>query len=313
MTLSTQLETSGEWDALVKCDASPVTVADYSVQAVTAAMLEAQRPEDLLVAEEASAALRLPEHAATLESILTVVRTIYPDVDADRLCAWIDRGASRAEDSFWVMDPVDGTKGFVRGGQYVVALAYVQHGKVMFSALGCPHLNRHLHPHRDGEGSLLLAVRGEGAWVTAFGEDDWRRLTVSTQYEPSKARITHSFEPTHLNRAVLDGLLEVLDVGVDTLPMDSQAKYAMLAGGTSDLLFRLTSAGRPPGAEYIWDHAPGVLMVEEAGGRVTDLFGSPLDFTQGRRLAANTGVLVSNGCLHDAALDAFQRVTGKTG
>jgi len=50
------------------------------------------------------------------------------------------------------------------------------------------------------------------------------------------------------------------------------------------------------------------LVVEEAGGRVTDLRGQPLDFTRGRQLTANFGVLASNGQLHQAALDAIRAV-----
>lgn len=313
MRLSSRLEASGDWDTLVKHDASPVTVADFAVQAVTAALLAKHNDGDVLVAEESSAALRLPENAHTLAAILSVVKQVLPEVDAEKLCAWIDRGASEPGERFWVMDPIDGTKGFVRGGQYVVALARVENGDVVMSALGCPHLNQQLQPDRDIGGSLLVAARGEGSWIRPSSGKEWRRLHVSTQSDARKARITHSFEPSHLNQDLLDALLDTLGTNVETLPMDSQAKYAMLSGGASDLLYRLTSTGRPPGAECIWDHAAGALIVEEAGGCVTDLHGEPLDFTQGKRLAANTGVLVSNGLLHQAALDAYRRVTGEAG
>ena len=87
--------------------------------------------------------------------------------------------------------------------------------------------------------------------------------------------------------------------------MDSQAKHVTVAAGVNDLLMRF-----PPDASFhdaIWDQAAGALLVEEAGGRVTDLSGRPLDFTAGPRLLRNDGVLVSNGRLHRAALDAIQR------
>ena len=60
--------------------------------------------------------------------------------------------------------------------------------------------------------------------------------------------------------------------------------------------------------EQIWDHAGGVIVVEEAGGRVTDIAGKPLDFTHGRQLKQNQGVIVSNGILHDAVLATVRDV-----
>jgi 3'(2'), 5'-bisphosphate nucleotidase len=89
--------------------------------------------------------------------------------------------------------------------------------------------------------------------------------------------------------------------------MDSQAKHVTVAAGINDLLMRL-----PPHAEFrdaVWDQAAGSLLIEEAGGRVTDLAGQPLDFTCGRRLLRNMGMLASNGLLHRAALEAIQRTT----
>ena len=60
--------------------------------------------------------------------------------------------------------------------------------------------------------------------------------------------------------------------------------------------------------EKIWDQAAGSLVVEEAGGRISDLDGRPLDFTAGRTLARNRGVLASNGHLHEVALQALRQV-----
>jgi hypothetical protein len=57
----------------------------------------------------------------------------------------------------------------------------------------------------------------------------------------------------------------------------------------------------------IWDQAAGALLVEEAGGRVSDLHGLPLDFTTGRHLLRNTGLIASNGLLHDAVLGVVRR------
>jgi 3'(2'), 5'-bisphosphate nucleotidase len=98
-------------------------------------------------------------------------------------------------------------------------------------------------------------------------------------------------------------------VGVQTPPvlMDSQAKHAVIAAGAADLLIRVPAATTY--RDKIWDQAAGSLIIQEAGGRVTDLNGVPLDFGVERLLTGNEGVIASNGRLHDAVLDAIQSVT----
>jgi 3'(2'), 5'-bisphosphate nucleotidase len=84
--------------------------------------------------------------------------------------------------------------------------------------------------------------------------------------------------------------------------MDSQAKYAVLALGEGELYLRTPT--KPGRSEWIWDHAAGVICVEESGGRVTDLDGRPLDFGTGRALTANRGIVGTNGVLHERVLAA---------
>jgi 3'(2'), 5'-bisphosphate nucleotidase len=90
--------------------------------------------------------------------------------------------------------------------------------------------------------------------------------------------------------------------------MDSQAKYLLLAAGKGDLLLRLLSPGAQTYREKIWDQAAGSLILEEAGGQITDLDGRTLDFTTGPLLTQNRGILASNGHLHDAALSALRSI-----
>jgi 3'(2'), 5'-bisphosphate nucleotidase len=88
--------------------------------------------------------------------------------------------------------------------------------------------------------------------------------------------------------------------------MDSQAKYGILARGDGSVYLRLpTKKGYE---EKIWDHAAGCIIVEEAGGKVTDLTGKPLDFSQGKTLSKNKGVIATNGKLHDIVMSAVQKV-----
>ena len=72
----------------------------------------------------------------------------------------------------------------------------------------------------------------------------------------------------------------------------------------ADVYLRLPT--RADYREKIWDHAAGALIVTEAGGRVTDVDGRPLDFTRGSSLLDNRGVLATNGLLHDRVLKAIR-------
>jgi 3'(2'), 5'-bisphosphate nucleotidase len=117
-------------------------------------------------------------------------------------------------------------------------------------------------------------------------------------------------EAGHTNLGQIGEIEQVLGVRAEPVPMDSQAKYAALAAGRGELLLRLLSPGKEHYRECIWDQAAGSIVLEEAGGRITDLTGKPLDFGQGRKLTANRGVFASNGALHAAGLAAIAKVCG---
>ena len=130
------------------------------------------------------------------------------------------------------------------------------------------------------------------------------RLSVSGLAKPSQARVLHSFETAHSDVAQLGNMLRVLGANGAPLLLDSQAKHVVLAARHADLLLRFPTD--PGSHDAVWDHAAGALLVSEAGGQVSDLAGRPLDFSTGRRLVNNSGLLASNGWLHDAALRAIE-------
>ena len=307
LSRSIQLELAPH--TISKSDRSPVTVADFASQAIVAQMLQEQYPRDLMVGEEDSRALQQPDQTETLSAITRYVDRLHPGVTSQQVSRWIDHGASDPGERFWTFDPIDGTKGFLRGGQYVSALALLEEGSVLVAAMGCPNVNTQLVSDIGGSGCAVLAVRGEGSWLFPLeGEQKARRLSVSSRSEPAQARVLRSFEAGHTDAEKIDALM--LEMGIQARPvaMDSAVKSAILAGGEGELILRLLSLKRPDYKEKIWDQAAGALIVEEAGGRVTDLRGNPLDFTRGRELEANFGVLASNGLQHQAALEAIHAI-----
>ncbi len=293
--------------ALTKKDRSPVTVADFAAQAIIAYLLGKTFPHDPLVAEENSAVLKTYPGETTLTQVTKFVSRRIGSVDRESVCEWIDRGMAQPTGRFWTLDPVDGTKGFLRGGQWAVALALIVEGQVEVGVLGCPHL-KECSPAVEGPGFLLVAARGEGSWVAPLQGEDWCRLHVSSCQDPTRARILRSVEPSHTNSDQTTRLARFLGVRVPPLRMDSQAKYAVIASGGAELIFRLPAPTQPDYREKIWDHAAGFLVGEEAGGRVTDLNGRDLDFSCGHSLAFNRGILASNGFLHEAALQAVKLI-----
>jgi 3'(2'), 5'-bisphosphate nucleotidase len=90
--------------------------------------------------------------------------------------------------------------------------------------------------------------------------------------------------------------------------MDSQCKYAAVARGDASVYLRLPT--RSDYEEKIWDHAAGWIMVNEAGGEVTDVRGEPLDFSLGRTLRRNKGVVATNGRVHAQVVAAVREVLG---
>lgn len=298
--------------ALEKSDRSPVTVADFASQAVVAARLKARWPGEPVVGEETAQGLRTPQNAAQLAQVAAFVSQRLPDVSAQNVCDWIDEGAGEPGEAFWTLDPIDGTKGFLRGDQYAVALAFIHKGQAELAVLGCPELTGARNPERGGPGSLVVAARDHGTWTASLADTsrspDWQQLTVSPQTDPRMARVLRSVESGHTDKDKATELSHTFGTQVDPIGMDSQAKYAVLAAGGAELLVRLISPARAHYKEKIWDQAAGSLVIEQAGGRVTDLDGQPLDFSHGRTLSANRGVLATNGHLHDSALSALRKV-----
>ena len=296
--------------AMSKQDRSPVTVADFAAQAVVAGRLAAEFPKDALIAEESSAALRAPGERQLLEQITRYAAYLLPGADPVKVCNWIDRGASEFAPRAWVLDPIDGTKGFLRGGQYAVALALLVEGQVQIGVLGCPNLRQGWIEDHQGPGSLVAAVRGQGSWVSSLadGDSQFEPLHVSERSQPAQARLLRSYESGHTNTAKTEALVQRLGIQAEPVRLDSQAKYAILAAGGGEAIVRLLSTEQPDYREKIWDQAAGALVVEEAGGVITDISGKPFDFTTGRQLTGNRGVLATNGRLHSVFLEALDAV-----
>lgn len=298
--------------AIFKDDKSPVTVADFASQAVVAHILSQRLGKVTLVAEEDAAAIRSgsPEMRA---AVLEAVHVSWPGASIDDVITAIDLGgAEPARDSihgFWTLDPIDGTKGFLRGEQYAVSLAWIEYGAPIIGVLGCPNLSKDFgHPldESDEHGTIYLAQAGQGLYEYS-GDDATGQGMRITRLEPADGeplRLCESVESGHTSHDDSERIIERLGEADDPVRLDSQAKYAVVGRGQADLYLRLPK----PGGKYverIWDHAAGSLVAREAGCAVTDVLGNTLDFSHGRGLEKNKGVIVAPPSLHGKVMAAI--------
>jgi len=288
--------------SIEKIDQSPVTVADFGSQALICSRLRSAFPDDPIIAEETAAMLRTEAGTSTRKGVCQYVRDLRPDATDDQILDWIDHGNQKDHtDRYWTLDPIDGTKGFLRGDQYAVALAMIEDGIVQVAAVACPNLTLRSHP--ESRGVIAMAVRGGGTHFHRVSDtEELGEAHVTDISDPAEARFSESVESGHTSHSQSAVISRILGMTKPATRLDSQAKYVVVAGGDADIYMRLPSKRRF--IENIWDHAAGMLVVEEAGGRVTDIHGRDLDFSHGYQLTENRGILVSNGRLHGKLLRA---------
>ncbi|KVH92162.1 3(2),5 -bisphosphate nucleotidase HAL2 [Cynara cardunculus var. scolymus] len=281
-----------ESDVQSKSDKSPVTVADYGSQVVVSFVLQRELPSQAfsLVAEEESGDLRKEESQETLGRITKLVNdtiandgtyNVSPLSEADVLRI-IDCGTSEggSNGQHWVLDPIDGTKGFLRGDQYAIALGLLDEGKVVLGVLACPNLPLESigslkDQHALGKaGCLFSAQLSCGTYMESL--DGSPPVHVSDTENPEDASFFESYEAAHSSHSLSGAIAKKLGVKAPPVRIDSQAKYGALSRG------------------------------DEAGGVASDAGGKPLDFSKGRYLDLDTGIIVTNQKLMPALLKAVQ-------
>lgn len=315
-----------------KDDKSPVTIGDFGAQALIIAAIKHNFPSDEVVGEEEASSLREQKDLSSkIWNLVKDAQLTDPDSDAllggplkteEQMLDAIDQGNSAGGNKgrIWALDPIDGTKGFLRGGQYAVCLALIVDGDVKVGVLGCPNLPiddsapltedlGSAATDAEGKGVLFSAVQGEGATsqpLTRGAVTTGHPIGVSKISNVSEAVMCESVEPGHSSKGDNALIAEKLGITGKPVQMDSQAKYGSVARGAGDLYLRLPV--RKDYIEKIWDHAAGDLIVREAGGQVTDITGKRLNFSLGRTLVENKGVVATPANVHAEVLKAVQEV-----
>lgn len=242
-----------------------------------------------------------------------------PVKDVDAMLMAIDAGSSAGGNKgrIWALDPVDGTKGFLRGGQYAVCLALIVDGDVKVGVLGCPNLPvddaapLSADVGGEGRGVLFAAAKEEGATSRPLRTGalaEGKQITMKAVNDITQATFCESVEAAHSSHGDQAEIARRLGITKESVRMDSQAKYGSIARGAGDLYLRLPV--RKDYQEKIWDHAAGDLIVREAGGEVTDAEGKRLDFGAGRTLRWNKGVVAAPKAVHGTVMEVVKDVLG---
>ncbi|KAG8796078.1 hypothetical protein FRC12_005348 [Ceratobasidium sp. 428] len=316
-------------ETVIKGDKSPVTVADISAQAVINTVLGNAFPEDPVIGEEDTSELRLDTDPARLlrERIVQLASdTLGPAPSSEEIQdsnTWglgtkrteaelldaIDRGtyAGGAKGRMWTLDPIDGTKGFLRGEQYAVCLALIVDSVVQVGVMGCPNLPLAGHSADGERGCLFVAVRGQGAEQRPLSAPFSAPTKISIPpLAPNTApHLLESVEAAHSSHGFSAQIAKTLGITAAPVRMDSQAKYCELARSGGVYLRVPVGKGY---IEKIWDHAPGSLLIHEAGGIVSDMLGQPLNFGLGRTLGENKGVVAAGKGVHASVIEAIRKV-----
>ncbi|MCW2608537.1 MAG: Histidinol-phosphate phosphatase [Frankiales bacterium] len=224
-------------DVQAKPDLTPVSDADLEVERLVRELLAAERPDDAVLGEE--------------------------------------HGVTGSGPRQWVVDPVDGTKNFVRGVPVWATLVALQvDGVVEVGVVSAPALGRR-----------WWAARGHGAWAGP-SPDQGTRLQVSRVSTLADASLSYSSLTGWAQQGRLPGLLRLSDEVWRTRAYGDFWSHVLVAEGAVDASFEPEVS--------LWDLAALQPVVEEAGGTFTDL--------AGRRGPDGGSVVCSNGLLHDVVL-----------
>jgi 3'(2'), 5'-bisphosphate nucleotidase len=231
----------------------PVTQADRAVNELIVRSLQESFPEDGILAEES--------------------------VDTERRLS---------RERVWMVDPVDGTKGFIAGtGDFAVQIGLAVEGRACLGVLYAPATD-----------VLYWAARSHGAWVLrptseAGKSSQAERLSVTAETQPERMRLAES--RSHRGPR-MESLVHALGVSAEIKSHSVGIKVGLLVERQADLYIHLSPKTKQ------WDTCAPEAVLAGAGGRMTDLWGEPLHYNTPDVLNRN-GLLASNGAAHASVVE----------
>jgi 3'(2'), 5'-bisphosphate nucleotidase len=335
--LSQAVISAADKGVIEKDDLSPVTVADFAIQALLTATIHHAFPDDKFVGEESAKDLR--ENPVLLDRVWSLLERLR-DAEAQALCTlpaspdqmcemidWCGLGVPGGPTSgrVWVFDPIDGTQTFVRGQTYAINVALLEGGRQLLSIVGCPTIPvdaaAPITDHTtdpSGRGLIAFAARGYGTFVRPLsGSSDEVAIRKIEPHASSATRedlrsvtcfqtLVSGIDDAH--QAIVERLGATFP-GCDLLGwVPRWVSLALGAGNVTVWVYK-----RRDRVGKIWDHAGAMLLFEEVGGKITDVHGKDIDLTAGRKLSANYGFVAAPKNLHVLVLQTVHDVLKEQG
>lgn len=226
----------------------PVTAADRAASRLIAEALTTEFPDDAILSEE---------EADDLDTRLAAHRV-------------------------WIIDPIDGTAGFVKkDGDFAVQIGLAEHGRAVLGVVYMP-VQKRLNFAVRGQGAFESLDQGDAIRLDVSDKSDLRSLNLAmSRNHPSKrmSRVIEHFQFADISRRGSVGL-----------------KVALIATRDCDIYIH------PSPRTKLWDTCAPQIILEEAGGKFTDLFGQEMRYDR-RDLQNWDGIVASNGASHAAAIE----------
>jgi len=274
------------FNSFEKVDKSPVTLADFASQIYIISKLRENFPEDQLFAEESTNNI--------YQKSKQIINDCYIDLNLSEIDNYqlnLNYRGPRSKRQ-WVIDPIDGTKGYVENLLYSIGIGFMVDSEPMVSAIAAPNYNK--------EGlAIFIAEKDQGAKVS-YGSKDYITINVGHQRVLKKARICHSLHNVSQSTLKFAKMMKIKDK--NRFKLDGMIKFCTIADGTNDFFLHLNGS-----ITHSWDYCPGDLLVREAKGKVTDIGGKRLKFKETRCIITKPGIIAANDILHSEILGYYNK------
>jgi len=180
----------------------------------------------------------------------------------------------------WIVDPIDGTAGFVQtDGDFAVQIGLAENGEPVAGIVYLPVYDE-----------MYYAAKGEGSFVDKKGQITQLHVSEKSELSDMKLAVTRNHWSNRMNRVIKDfGFRNHSRRGSVGL------KIGLIAAAVCDIYIHLSPRTK------LWDTCSPQIILEEAGGKLTDIFGSRMRYDI-EDLQNHNGILASNGVAHDEAV-----------
>lgn len=268
-----------------KNDKTPVTLADLATQIYIINSLKETYPDDNIIAEE--------EGTIIDNRAKDIITNCFQklEIEIDNIKDVVNyRGGSLNRQ--WTIDPIDGTQGFVEGLSYAIGIGFMVDSIPTACAITVPS-----YDHRGL--ALFSAEKGKGAQAS-YGGAIFQNIKVSKTAKISDFVLCQSL---HYDKPWVTKLAQKLGIR-NSIRIDSMLKFCKVADGSADLYIKPID----PEHSFSWDYMPGILIIEEAGGKITDIQNEPLWVENDRVGWTAPGIVASNGIAHEDIIQDLNKV-----